>query len=72
MTCNIDRRGRWARGIPGVLLIIGALIWHWVASDAGIWMNLLHLLIGLVGAFMIFQALAGWCAIRAMGFRTPL
>ena len=72
MTCNIDKRGRWARGIPGALLVIGALVWHLMVPDAGIWMHLVHLAIGLVGAFMVFQALVGWCAIRAMGFKTPV
>lgn len=24
------------------------------------------------GAFMLFEGLAGWCAVRAMGFRTPV
>ena len=24
------------------------------------------------GAFAVFEARAGWCAVRAMGFRTPL
>ncbi|MBT6728200.1 MAG: hypothetical protein HOA75_15830 [Deltaproteobacteria bacterium] len=24
------------------------------------------------GAFAIFEARAGWCVIRAMGFKTPL
>jgi len=24
------------------------------------------------GAFMLFEGLVGWCAVRAMGFRTPV
>jgi hypothetical protein len=24
------------------------------------------------GAFTIFEARAGWCVVRAMGFKTPL
>lgn len=24
------------------------------------------------GAFMLFEGLVGWCAVRAMGFKTPL
>ena len=24
------------------------------------------------GAFMVFEAQAGWCALRAMGFKTPI
>lgn len=24
------------------------------------------------GAFMLFEGLVGWCAVRAMGFKTPV
>jgi hypothetical protein len=24
------------------------------------------------GAFMLFEGLVGWCAVRALGFRTPV
>ncbi len=72
MTCNIDKRGRWVRGVLGIFLLSGALIWHWVSPGADLWVHGLHLLTGLVGAFMIFEAIVGWCAIRAMGFKTPL
>jgi hypothetical protein len=26
----------------------------------------------LGGAFMIFEGVNGWCAVRAMGFKTPI
>jgi hypothetical protein len=30
------------------------------------------LLILLSGVFAIFEARAGWCIVRAMGFKTPI
>jgi len=70
--CNIDKRGRWARSILGIALMIGALLWHFAMPEADLWMHLLHLLIGLVGAFSLFQGLIGWCAVRAVGFKTSI
>ncbi len=72
MTCNIDKRGRRLRSSFGVFLMSGALLWHLAMPDAALWVHAIHLLIGLVGAFSLFQGLVGWCAIRAMGFKTPV
>jgi hypothetical protein len=27
---------------------------------------------GIGGGFMLFEGLVGWCAVRAMGFKTPV
>lgn len=74
LTCNIDARGKLARLIWGVLLVIlGAILvifwaipagtfWPWTVSVASI----------LGGGFAIFEARAGWCIIRAMGLKTPM
>lgn len=29
-------------------------------------------ILALVGLFMIFEGIVGWCAIRAMGFKTRI
>jgi hypothetical protein len=73
LTCNIDKRGRKVRLVIGVILdclgclmIVGGIL----TSEA--------ILLGagvaacLGGSFMIFEGAAGWCAIRAMGFKTRL
>lgn len=50
-------------------LLLGVLwFFDWVPTwaiwpAAGIWVS---------GIFVIFEALVGWCAVRAMGFRTPI
>jgi hypothetical protein len=74
LTCNIDARGKVARLIYGlVLLIIGLLYVYFLAWPSG---SVLHWLIaaGLVasGGFAIFEGWAGWCVVRAMGFKTPM
>jgi putative Ca2+/H+ antiporter (TMEM165/GDT1 family) len=72
LTCNIDRRGRAIRGIAGAIAIAtGAAIW--VGTDATrAWPTILITLLFLItGLFTVFEATVGWCAIRAMGRKTP-
>jgi hypothetical protein len=62
---NIGLKGRIVRGAGGLLMCGGAAaLWqvHW----------LLTLLLGLSGAFMLFESLRGWCVLRACKIRTPL
>lgn len=74
MQCNIDARGKAFRllggfitvtiaGLLAVLALTGVLpgAWWWfvVAGTAA------------GGSFMIFEGWSGWCAVRAMGFKTP-
>jgi hypothetical protein len=64
--CNIDRRGRLLRGILGFLMLAGGVyLVGW--TDHAFWGC------GAIagGAFAIFEAIKGWCAIRAMGIGTP-
>lgn len=72
MQCNIDARGKRIRLIAGLVTIgIGvALLLAWALPTATIlaWVVALGALAG--GAFMIFEARSGWCALRAMGFKT--
>ena len=74
MQCNIDQKGRTARFISGVVTIAAALIvtglcYFGRLSPAFYW--LAAVLVPL-GAFQIFEARKGWCAMRAMGFKTPM
>lgn len=72
MQCNLDAKGKAMRLQGGIVLstiALAALLlgvfrlvdgsWLWYAGFA--------LLAG--GAFMIFEGVAGWCALRAMGIR---
>ena len=75
LECNIDARGKAARlvgGMAGVafgLLLALLLMTETLTLGFG-WYAVAGAVIG--GAFAIFEARAGWCVIRAMGFKTPL
>jgi len=72
MQCNIDARGKRVRLINGLVTIgIGLVLlfaWAIPAQTRSAWGLTIGLLAG--GAFMVFQARAGWCVVRAMGFKT--
>lgn len=76
LACNIDRTGQRARGILGIALVIVAGIAFALSAiiEGGGAVAALFVGIGLVlgGAFCLFEAANGWCAVRAMGFRTKL
>jgi len=73
-TCNIDARGKLARLIYGLLTIAaGILVTVFWAIPAGGWLP--WTVVGLLlaaGAFGIYEARAGWCVVRAMGFKTRM
>ena len=62
---NIARAGRIARAVWGVVVAglgVPALSWKpWVA-----------VVLFAAGAFALFEALRGWCLVRACGIRTRL
>ena len=75
MECNIGEKGKAARLKLGIFAVIcsgilaltllmgvfeGTFLWLAVAGSA------------FGGAFSIWEARAGWCIVRAMGFKTPL
>lgn len=74
LQCNIDAKGKRVRLINGMITLIIALIllftWALPTSSATAWSITIACLLG--GAFMIFEARAGWCVIRAMGFKTRI
>jgi len=56
-------------GILFVVLGAGIIVWTWPPTW---WQWGLGVLLIAGGGFQIFEALAGWCAVRAMGFRTRI
>ena len=74
MQCNIDARGKRLRLINGIVtLIVGVvLLFAWALPAATVWPWVVTGVVFLSAAFMIFEARAGWCAVRAMGFKTPI
>ncbi len=62
---NIDNRGRFVRGIGALVLLVGAGFGFTVS----VWLGLGLLAAGL---FVGFEALRGWCVMRACGIKTRL
>ncbi|HTS17272.1 MAG TPA: hypothetical protein VMP11_06855 [Verrucomicrobiae bacterium] len=73
LACNIDQRGRKARMISGgIVSACGlALIITGVIGKSGTLMAV-GVFLDVVGSFMIFEGARGWCALRAMGIKTPM
>jgi small-conductance mechanosensitive channel len=74
LTCNIDARGKLVRLIYGVVFVVVGVVMllTWARSSGSVlaWAVTIALVVG--GAFAIFEARAGWCIVRAMGFKTPI
>jgi len=75
LECNIDSKGRAMRLVAGLLAILGGAV-AYVILTLGVMpvpesigtLGVLAMVAG--GAFAIFEAKAGWCVVRALGFRT--
>jgi hypothetical protein len=73
MKPNIDRKGRVARAISGVLCIaVGVVLWWitWPESTTYRW--IVSILAIAIGVFQLFEAKRGWCVARACGLKTPM
>ena len=73
MKPNIDRNGRIARAISGLLCIAFAVtvsLIAWPESQTFRWV--LGLAGAAAGGFQLFEAKRGWCIMRACGVRTPI
>ncbi len=62
---NIETKGRWLRGFGALALLLGGLA-VWRVS------LILSLVLLASGAFVLFEALRGWCALRACGIKTKI
>ncbi|QDU33633.1 hypothetical protein KS4_16880 [Poriferisphaera corsica] len=73
LKCNIDNTGKRLRLYSGLFdLLVAAIVmlitwfglietWGWIAGGVLL----------LIGLFAIFEALRGWCILRALGIKTP-
>lgn len=73
MQCNIDAKGKFVRLIYGLLMlalagVLAGLILAEVLAGGWVWAGVV--LLALFGAFGVYEARAGWCVARAMGFKT--
>ena len=62
---NIGPAGRIVRGLMGLALLGGAVL----SFQQSVW---LALLLAAAGVFGLFEALRGWCLMRACGIKTKL
>ena len=71
-TCNLDARGKLVRLIYGLVLVVVAvvLLIVWALPNGSVWGWVVTAACLLSGAFAIYEARAGWCVVRAMGFKT--
>lgn len=60
---NIDSCGRWLRGALGIPLVVSGVL---VCSN-NLW-GAVALIIA--GGFCLFEAVRGWCVMRACGIKT--
>ena len=76
MQCNIDARGKAYRLMIGIVLAIvgtGLITLRWLGPLADLawdWPLCAGVVLLAIGAFSMFEGWVGWCAVRAMGFRT--
>ena len=75
LTCNIGAAGKAFRlktGIASVFggLLLGLMTALGVFSSPLFWLPVAGSIFG--GAFSIWEARAGWCVVRAMGFKTAI
>ncbi len=74
MRCNIDAKGKRIRLVNGIVFLLvglGLTIW-WAWPGGGVLAWMVSVILIVAGAFAVFEARAGWCALRALGFRTPV
>jgi hypothetical protein len=62
---NIANSGRILRGLGGTVLVV-------MAASVFERIPWLALIILLAGAFCIFEALRGWCVLRACSIKTKM
>jgi hypothetical protein len=64
-TPNLNNTGRLVRGTGALALLIGAGLGFPHSRALGV-------VLAVSGLFVLFEALRGWCVLRACGFKTRL
>jgi len=54
------------------LVLLACAVGLWLMYRGNMEVRWITGILGLFGAFSIFQAMMGWCAVRAMGFKTKI
>ena len=75
LECNIDAKGKTLRFIGGIFALLGGAVGYYILDAEYLpipetlgQLGVVAAVIG--GAFSIFEARAGWCIVRALGFKT--
>ena len=73
-TCNIDAKGKAVRLIGGGITLLVAAVLAGVILIAGLdplwWWAVVGTAAG--AAVQLYEGWSGWCALRAMGIKTPV
>lgn len=74
LVCNIDQRGRTVRYRIGFVLVALAVLVYACATPLVEGPLPLYVAVPLLvaGLFALFEAHRGWCAARALGFKTKI
>jgi len=75
MACNIDSKGKAVRLISGMItLVIAAALA--ILTATGVLPAAVGYGVAIAaaagGVFQVYEGWAGWCVVRAMGFKTPI
>jgi len=71
LTCNINSKGRMLRLIAGFFIFFGGTILFVTnIPGTGTGWRLFQIFLTLLGVFIMFEGVMGWCAVRAMGIKT--
>lgn len=72
LACNVGWKGRLVRASWGVLSLVLALYLLPRASQSSGWLVLVVVLFGCAAWGIVLGGIRGWCAVRAMGIKTPI
>ena len=65
LTSNLESRGRIVRGVVAIILLAAAMASFFLLPP-------LSPVLLISGLFIFFEALRGWCVLRACGIKTKL
>jgi hypothetical protein len=69
--CNLDQRGRVLRFFGGLMMFFGGSILFVVGVPGDTyWWRVFQIGLMVLGVFITYEGIMGWCALRAMGFKT--
>ncbi len=64
---NLEPTGRLVRAVAGLVIFNAALVAAVVGGSPALTISL-----AIISAFLFFQAVRGWCLMRACGIKTKL